>query len=88
MAALAQLLRADVGRLVIDKTGLTGSYRLKLVYARSLFGIGAGPDVSPSPNAPPSVFIAVQDQLGLKLEPSTALRETLIIDHLERPTQN
>jgi len=86
MATLAQLLRADAGRPVIDKTGVMGSYRLSLTFERSTSG--RGPDITPSPNPLPSVFIAVQEQLGLKLEPSKTTRETLIIDRLERPTEN
>jgi uncharacterized protein (TIGR03435 family) len=86
MATLAQFLRSDAGRVVIDKTGLTGSYRLVLTFERS--ASGRGPDVASSPNALPSLFTAIQEQLGLKLEPSKASRETLIIDRLERPTEN
>lgn len=86
MATLAQLLRPDAGRRVIDKTGLSGSYRLSLTFERS--GSGRGPDVAASPDALPTVFTAVQEQLGLKLDSSRASRETLIIDRLERPTEN
>lgn len=86
MAMLAQLLRGDAGRVVVDKTGLNGSYRLSLTFERSVSG--RGPDVAPSPDALPSLFIAVQEQLGLKLEPSKTLLETLVIDRLERPTEN
>jgi uncharacterized protein (TIGR03435 family) len=86
MAALAQLLRADAGRRVIDKTGLSGSYRLSFTFERS--ASGRGPDVAAAPDALPTVFTAVQEQLGLKLESSRASRETLIIDRLERPTEN
>jgi uncharacterized protein (TIGR03435 family) len=86
MATLAQLLRIDAERLVIDKTGVSGSYRLSLTFERS--ASGRGPDIAPSTNALPSVFSAVQEQLGLKLEPSKVSRETLIVDRLERPTEN
>jgi uncharacterized protein (TIGR03435 family) len=50
-----------------------------------------GPDVAPPPDtavAIPSVFTAVREQLGLKLESSKTVRNTLIIDRLERPTEN
>jgi uncharacterized protein (TIGR03435 family) len=87
MEALARLLRGATGRMVVDKTGLTGSYRLVMEYDR-LAAI-RGPDAAPTAGSPPpSVFTAVQDQLGLKLEPSKALLDTLIIDRLERPTEN
>jgi uncharacterized protein (TIGR03435 family) len=47
-----------------------------------------GPALTAAPGAAPSVFIAVQEQLGLKLEPSRAMRDMLIIDRIERPTEN
>jgi uncharacterized protein (TIGR03435 family) len=87
MASLAMMLRAAAGRLVVDKTGLAGSYRIALTFDRML-GM-RGPDTAaPAPGAAPSVFTAVQEQLGLKLESSRATRETLIIDRFERPTEN
>jgi uncharacterized protein (TIGR03435 family) len=86
MAMLSQLLRGDTGRTVIDRTGLAGSYRLSLTVERSV--AGRGPDVTPGPDGLPSLFSAIQDQLGLQLEPATAPRETLVIDRLERPTEN
>jgi len=50
---------------------------------------GQGPDVNASTtDTASSVFTAVQEQLGLKLVSSRALRETLVIDRLERPTEN
>jgi uncharacterized protein (TIGR03435 family) len=70
----------------VDKTGLKGSYRIKVLFDR-VFGGGA-PDLAPAPNAPPSVFAALPAQLGLKLESSKADREVLVIDRLERPTEN
>ncbi|HLG60238.1 MAG TPA: TIGR03435 family protein [Vicinamibacterales bacterium] len=87
MAGLATMLRAAAGRLVVDKTGLAGSYRITLLFDRML--ALRGPDTAaPAPGAAPSVFTAVQEQLGLQLESSRALRETLIIDRFERPTEN
>jgi uncharacterized protein (TIGR03435 family) len=86
MADLALLLRVSVGRAVVDKTGLGGSYRVAMDY--DMFGSRRGPDVATSPDGPPSVFTALQEQLGLKLQPATAIRDTLIIDRLERPSEN
>ena len=87
MAALAESLRAWAVRPVVDKTGLTGVYRVAMNF--DMFASVKGPSiVDASPNATPSVFVAVEQQLGLKLEPSRQLRDTLVVDRLERPTEN
>jgi uncharacterized protein (TIGR03435 family) len=86
MDAFVQLLRPAAGRLVMDKTGLTGSYQVSLTFDR-IAGL-RGPDTAPSSDAAPSIFTAVQEQLGMKLEPSRVTRETLVIDHIERPSEN
>ncbi len=81
---LALLLTHFAGeRPVIDKTGLTGSYDIELQ-------MSVRPDAAASdaPDMGPSVFTAVQEQLGLKLEPTRGTVETLVIDHFERPTEN
>lgn len=67
-------------RPVINKTGLEGLYSMKLTFHRS-----ANP---PGPDDPPSIFTALQEQLGLKLEPTTIEGQILVIDHIERPTEN
>jgi uncharacterized protein (TIGR03435 family) len=87
MAFLATMLRAAAGRLVVDKTGLPGSYRLTLKFDRMAALRGLQTDAQAA-DAGSSVFTAVQEQLGLKLESSRATRETLIIDRFERPTEN
>lgn len=82
MEAIAHLLSNPVGRTVIDHTGLTGRYDFELHWT---------PDNTPadSPLAGgPSIFTAVQEQLGLKLEPSTAPLDVLVIDSIEKPSQN
>jgi uncharacterized protein (TIGR03435 family) len=88
MANLARMLRGlgGIDRPVVDKTGLTGSYRLKLEFDLAMGQ--RGPAISPSADALPTVFSALQDQLGLRLESSKAEREVLVIDRLERPTEN
>ena len=86
MEMLTRLLRPAAGRVIVDKTGLTGYYQVTLTYDRAA-GL-RGPDAAPAADAAPSVFTAVQEQLGLKLEPSRTSRETLVIDRLERPTEN
>jgi uncharacterized protein (TIGR03435 family) len=85
MENFARFLRASAGRPVVDKTGLKGSYRVKVQYDRAF---GGGPDVAPSPSTVPSVFSALPAQLGLKLESSKAEQDVLVIDRLERPTGN
>jgi uncharacterized protein (TIGR03435 family) len=87
MENLARLLRPPAGRLVIDKTGLPGSYRLTLNFDR-MAGLRGPQTGEPAPGAAPSVFTAVQEQLGLKLESSRAMLETLVIDRFERPSEN
>lgn len=89
MTALARVLRAPSGRFVIDKTGLTGTYRILLTLDRASELGGRGPRTeTPTADLAPSIFTAIHEQLGLKLEPSHAVRETLVIDRLERPTEN
>ena len=88
MENLARLLRGvgGAGRPVVDKTGLSGSYRIKVEFDR--MAGQAGPALSPSAKELPTVFTALPDQLGLKLEASKASRDVLVIDRLERPTEN
>ena len=71
---------------VLDKTGLTAKYDIKLEWARD-----TGPSVgnATADNASgPSIFTAVQEQLGLKLQPGKAPVDVIVIDHVERPTAN
>ena len=84
------------GRLVVDRTGLTGGFDLALYFdARPIPGVGFGGGLRPPPpgaDATPadavSIFTALEEQLGLKLEPQIAPTEVLVIDHVERPTPN
>jgi uncharacterized protein (TIGR03435 family) len=86
METLAQALRLSTARLVVDETGLRGSYRISMTFDG--FGSRRGPDIAPAPDAMPTVFIAIREQLGLELKSSKAELDTLVIDHLERPTEN
>jgi uncharacterized protein (TIGR03435 family) len=79
MNTLAAMLSSPVGQQVVDKTGITGNYDIDLKYAPS----GA------TESQYPSIFTAVQEQLGLKLEPQKLRVEMLVIDHLEKmPSEN
>ena len=86
MANLASFLRGPTGRVVVDKTGLKGSYSVFMRFDR-MFPI-TGPDVVAPAGGPASIFTAIREDLGLKLESSRAERDTLVIDRLERPTEN
>ncbi len=70
-------LSGIVGRLIVDKTGLTGQYDIELTWSND--------DES---DAGPSVFTALQEQLGLRLEPAKAQVDVVVIDYLERPSAN
>jgi uncharacterized protein (TIGR03435 family) len=87
MTSLALALSASgLGRQVVDKTGLTGKYDLTLQWTPEQ---GSSGDAAPPVEASgPSIFTAIQEQLGLKLESEKAPVEALVIDHLERPTEN
>ena len=84
IGVLVQMLRTPTGRLVVDKTGLRGAYRINLAFELANVALGA---VAPPENAL-SVFTAVREQLGLRLESSRTERDVLVIDRLERPTEN
>jgi len=71
---------ADTGRVVIDKTGITGRFDFHLEYTPE--------PKSDAADAGPSIFTALEEQLGLKLVPVRGSREFLDIDHVERPSEN
>ena len=70
------------GRLVMDKTGLTDKYDFTLKWTPDM---GAGP---PGADAGPSLFTALQDELGLRLQPTKAPVDVIVIDHVELPSAN
>jgi uncharacterized protein (TIGR03435 family) len=85
IARIGDALRPTLRRPVVDKTGLAGTYRVRLTFdMRAMLRL----DVTPSADAAPSLFTAIQEQLGLKLQSTRLLRDTLIIDRIERPTPN
>lgn len=75
---------AFLDRPVLDKTGLTGTYDFKLTYTPDTRANRAG---DPDPNDI-SIFTAVQEQLGLRLEPQKAEVEILVVDRVEKPSDN
>ena len=72
-------LGRQLDRPLIDKTGLQGLYDVTLQWSPE-------PAQSTRPSDFPSLFTAVQEQLGLKLQATKAPVEVLVIDHVERPT--
>jgi bla regulator protein blaR1 len=90
IASLVRQFTQQLGRIVVDKTGLTGTYDFTIKWppVESQATIG-GHQGTPSPEGSESpIFTAIQDQLGLKLESQIAPVEVLVIDHAEQPTQN
>jgi uncharacterized protein (TIGR03435 family) len=80
MMLIAEELSLITGRVVVDKTNLADRYDLKLEWTA---------DDAPAPdNSAPSLFTAVQEQLGLKLEPAKEAAPVLVIDHVDPPTAN
>lgn len=80
-----------LGRPVIDKTGLTGAWHVKLQYTTDdgkAAGMGIGRIDPTQPPAGPSIFTAVQEQLGLKLDSAQGPVDTLVIDSVARPSPN
>jgi uncharacterized protein (TIGR03435 family) len=76
METFTRNLAGGTGRNIVDKTGLAGAYDLELEFT---------PDQSPDTTGP-SLFTAIQEQLGLKLESQRAPVEVLVVDKVERPT--
>ena len=85
-------LPSEVGRAVIDKTGLQGPFELKLEWTpdpsvmRSADAAAAATTAAPTPGDRVTIFSALQEQLGLRLQPARAALEVLVIERLERPT--
>ena len=78
--SLPSMLARELDRPVVEKTGLTGKYDFKLQFTPAM---GAAAD-SPGP----SIFTAMEEELGLKLVPSKAALDVLVVDGAERPAEN
>jgi uncharacterized protein (TIGR03435 family) len=73
-----------VDRVVVDRTGLTGTFDVQLTWKWEGTGEYAG--IPPVDRNAPEFFTAVQEQLGLKLEATRAPVDVLVVDHVERPS--
>jgi uncharacterized protein (TIGR03435 family) len=98
MSDLVRMLSTQLGSTVLDQTGLKGIYDIALKWVPDqgskrmflgTFGVKpATENPSPPESSGPSIFTAIQEQLGLKLESTKGPVESLIIDHVERPSEN
>jgi uncharacterized protein (TIGR03435 family) len=78
MADVGRSIQGGTGRIIVDRTGLEGYYAFTLRFTGT-----------PSPDSDvPSLFTALQEQLGLRLQAATAPVRVLVIDNLQRPTEN
>jgi uncharacterized protein (TIGR03435 family) len=91
LSQLATSLAGFVQRIVVDKTGLEGDYDIDLTYTPDQATMGSlkiagAPNPPPGDTGGPSLFTALQEQLGLKLESTRGQVDVLVIDHVEGPT--
>jgi uncharacterized protein (TIGR03435 family) len=87
IARLAGELTGFVGRRVEDRTGLAGNFAIELEWSPQLQA-EPGQPAPRSGDARPSLVTAVQEQLGLRLEPRTGPVDVIVIDSVERPSEN
>jgi len=93
MSMFVNILANQLGRTVLDKTELTGDYDFKLEFTPDAGQPMPGKDLPPGVELPPppdgpSLFTALTEQLGLKLEPTKGPVEVLVIDGAQKPTEN
>jgi uncharacterized protein (TIGR03435 family) len=87
ISQLADRLSTMLGRTVMDKTGLTGSYDIDLKFAPDP-GLQQSPGGPPADPGGPSIFTAIQEQLGLKLQAGKGPVEVIVVDSAEKPDGN
>jgi uncharacterized protein (TIGR03435 family) len=88
ISTLASLLSEQLGHTVINKTGLTNHYDVTLQWPASADIPQGTENSSATESSREAIFAAVGDQLGLKLEPHQVPMEILVIDHVEKPTED
>ncbi len=86
VAEMLSLQRQAVGRIVEDRTGLTGRYKMELEF--QFTPPSPGQATGPADPDGPSIFTAVREQWGLKLEPSKGPLEVVVVDSAQPPTEN
>ena len=100
LTQFATVIGRGLDRPVVDKTGISGIFNLRLKFAKDQATAGflppSIPGIEPRPAPPevasepagPSIFTAIQEQLGLKLDPARGPGEFIVIDHVEKPSEN
>jgi uncharacterized protein (TIGR03435 family) len=93
MAQFASAISGNVQRIVTDKTGLTGYYDITITYTPTPDQMPQGPpppgvELPPIDPNGPSLFTAIQEQLGLKLENQRGPVDVVVIDSIEQPAEN
>lgn len=86
MSAFVSLISTELGRVVVDRTGLSGEWDFDLTFAPDRTRPAAA-DATPDPNRP-TLFTALQEQLGLKLEATSGPVDVLVIDRIEHLTED
>jgi uncharacterized protein (TIGR03435 family) len=81
LADIADVMKFFVERPVVDQTGIAGRFDFTLKWEPN-------ETQNSDPNAPPGLFTAIEEQLGLKLEATKAPVDVIVIDHVERPSAN
>ena len=83
---IATMLSPYAGGAIENRTGLTGIYAFTLTFSQQR---PTGPSVdAPAPGEPPDAFVALQEQLGLKLLRDKKMVPVFVVDHIERPSEN
>ncbi len=89
LSSLVHVLSQRLGRPVVDRTGLTAHYDFKLEWSPDQTSSDSRDSVSSAPDpAGPTLFTAIQEQLGLRLEAQKGPVQIFVIDHVERPSEN
>ena len=93
MDEFAQVMQSTLDRPVVNQTGLTGRYDFQLRWTPDESQYGGrippqGTDGSAAADAPPPLFTAIQEQIGLKLEATKAPAKVMVIDQVEKPSAN
>ena len=90
MARLAERLKSildrEMGRIVVDRSGIEGRYDLALEWSPEDGSLNSASNGGQSSG--PSIFTALEEQLGLKLESSKGPVKILVIDRVEQPSEN